>query len=175
MIRPSVKSVLQDALFFGKERKGYPKMKTKFTKSLSVLLVLLLTLCILPWAVGCEKGGGRTDATTTTASNSDDREVPNAKKYNFTFTVVHGDGTRKDFSISTDEEILGDALLAEGLISGDDDKYGLYVKVVDGETADYAADGAYWALYIGEEMAMSGVDATELTDGGIYSFVYTKG
>lgn len=153
-------------------------MKTKFTKSLSVLLVLLLTLCSLFGVVGCSSENDSRDttpaATTTVAPHTGDTEAP-AKKYSFTFTVVHGDGTSKDFSISTDEEILGDALLAEGLISGDAGPYGLYVKVVDGETADYDADGAYWALYIGEEMAMSGVDATELTDGGKYSFVYTKG
>lgn len=147
-------------------------MKTKFTKSLSILLALLLTLCTLLSAVGC--GGEDADttpaATTTSAPKTDEAEQP-AKKYNFTFTVVHGDGTSKDFAISTDEEILGDALLAEGLISGEDG----YIKVVDGERADYDTDGAYWAFYIGEEYAMTGVDATELTDGGVYSFVYTKG
>lgn len=144
---------------------------------MSLILALLLTLCTLLGVVGC--GGEDTDdtsaATTATVAVNDNAEQPDAKKYNITFTVVHGDGTSKDFSISTDEAILGDALLAEGLISGDDGDYGLYVKVVDGETADYDTDGAYWALYIGDEMAMTGVDSTELTDGGTYSFVYTKG
>lgn len=152
-------------------------MKMKFTKTMSLLLALLLTLCTLLGAVGCGSGDGNTDTpptATTTAPNNDNRE-PNAKKYNITFTVVHGDGTSKELAISTDEEILGDALLAEELISGDEGDFGLYVKVVDGESADYATDGAYWALYIEGEMAMSGVDATQITDGGSYSFVYTKG
>ena len=35
-----------------------------------------------------------------------------------TVTVVHGDGTTKDFTYETDEEFLGPLLEAEGLIEG---------------------------------------------------------
>ena len=44
----------------------------------------------------------------------------------------------------------------------------------NGIKADYTADGAYWALYIGEEYARTGVDTTPITDGQTYKFVYTK-
>ena len=46
---------------------------------------------------------------------------------------------------------------------------------VDGEDAVYEEDGAYWALYEGEEYAQQGVDATPATDGGRYGLVYTVG
>ena len=36
----------------------------------------------------------------------------------FTVEVVHSDGTAKTFTYHTDEEYLGDVLLAEGLIEG---------------------------------------------------------
>ena len=46
----------------------------------------------------------------------------------------------------------------------------LYVKVVNGITADYEVDQTYWAFYINGEMAMTGVDATDVEDGVVYSF-----
>ena len=34
---------------------------------------------------------------------------------------------------------------------------------------------SYWAIFIGEEYATTGADGIVLTDGGIYSLVYTIG
>ena len=53
-----------------------------------------------------------------------------------TLTVVHGDGTSNDITVSTDAENLRDALEAEGIIAGEDSSYGMFVQTVDGETAD---------------------------------------
>lgn len=65
---------------------------------------------------------------------------------------------------------MGQALLELELIAGDDSEYGLYVKTVNGITADYDTDGKYWAFYIDEEYAASGVDTTPVTDGSSYAF-----
>ena len=48
--------------------------------------------------------------------------------------------------------------------------YGLYVKEVNGITADYDVDGTYWAFYINDEYASTGVDSTNITEGDNYSF-----
>ena len=56
------------------------------------------------------------------------------------------------------------------LIAGDESEYGLYVKMVNGITADYDADGVYWAFYINGEYAATGVDSTPITEGESYSF-----
>lgn len=93
----------------------------------------------------------------------------------FTVTVVHADGSSKDFSYRTDEEYLGKVLLAEGLIAGEDSPYGLYIQTVDGETAIYEENGAYWAFYVGGEYATTGVDQTPITDGAQYKLEYTVG
>ena len=90
------------------------------------------------------------------------------------FLVVDADGKETKFEIDTDEEFLRGALEKENLIKGDESEYGLMVNEVNGIRADYTADGAYWALYIGEEFAMTGVDTTPITDGQTYKFVYTK-
>ena len=86
--------------------------------------------------------------------------------------VVHKDGTEKTFSYRTDEEYLDKALLAEGLIEGYEDQYGLVIEKVDGEAAIWETDSAYWSLYIGEEYATTGVSATPVYDGSVFKLVY---
>ena len=78
------------------------------------------------------------------------------------------------FTIQTDKDTVGAALLEHGLIAGEESQYGLYVKAVNGITADYDVDQSYWAFYINGEYAMTGVDSTEITEGAKYRFEYTK-
>lgn len=92
-----------------------------------------------------------------------------------TVEVVHKDGSSKDFTYHTDAQYLGEVLLAEGLIQGDEGDYGLYITAVDGEEAVYETDGAYWAFYVGDEYASLGVDQTPIADGDSFSLVYTVG
>lgn len=92
-----------------------------------------------------------------------------------TITVVHGDGSSKEFVCATDEEYLGSVLLSEGIAEGVDGPYGLEIHSVDGEKASWEENQSYWALFIGEEYATTGADGVALTDGGEYSLVYTIG
>ena len=92
-----------------------------------------------------------------------------------TVTVVHKDGTEKVFEYATDAEYLGEVIVSEGLVNGEEGPYGLYFDTVDGETADWNVDQSYWSILIGEEYATVGADSIVLTDGGEYSLVYTIG
>lgn len=92
----------------------------------------------------------------------------------FKFTVTHKSGKEAAFTIETDKKTVGEALLDEKLIAGDEGAYGLYVKTVDGETLDYDKDGMYWAFYQDGAYAQKGVDQTEITDGATYSFKAEK-
>jgi hypothetical protein len=78
------------------------------------------------------------------------------------------------FTVSTDKSTVGDALLELGLISGDMGQYGIYVKNVNGMTADFDVDGSYWALYINGSASMNGASTVEIKAGEIYRFEYTK-
>ena len=89
-------------------------------------------------------------------------------------TVVHGDGTSNDITVSTDAENLRDALEAEGIIAGEDGPYGMFVQTVDGETAD-DGEQEWWCLTKGGEMWNYGVDDTEIADGDVYEFTLTVG
>lgn len=92
-----------------------------------------------------------------------------------TVTVIHSDGNEKVFTYHTDAEFLGEVILSEGLVVGEDGPYGLYIKEVDGESAVYEVDGAYWSLLIGTEYAMTGADTTPIADGDAFTLVYTIG
>lgn len=90
----------------------------------------------------------------------------------FTVTVVHKDGSSKDFQYTSAEEFVGTVLQKEGLVEGEMGQYGLYIKKVDGEKAVYEEDNAYWGFYIGEDYAQTGIDQTPIEDGKVYKLVY---
>lgn len=124
------------------------------------IVALLLALVLAMTLMAC---GGEKEPSATTE----------LKK--FTVTVVHSDGTEKTFTYESGAENLGPVLQEEGLIKGEDDVYGLVITEVDGEEAIYDRDKAYWAVYVGEEYGLNGIDTTPITDGGVYKLVYTLG
>ena len=140
-------------------------MKSKVV--LSILALVIIVAMALSFSA-CGNNDGNTTTTTTQASGESKKEL------SFTFKVVDLDGNEKSFDIKTDAKTVGDALVAEKLISGTESEYGLMVDTVNGIKYDYNADGAYWAFYVNGEYAMSGVDTTDIVDGTTYSFVATK-
>ena len=91
----------------------------------------------------------------------------------FTLTVVHSEGT-KDFTITTQEEFLAHALIHEGIITDEGIETGMYFTV-DGETASWEENQAYWAIYVGEEYATVGMNDLPIEDGAVYKLEYTIG
>ena len=108
------------------------------------------------------------EAATAESGDSD-------AKVHATFTVVDADGNSTDIDLEvTDGEKLSDALAEAGVISQDEADAG-FVTTVNGVTADYNADGAWWCLTDATgEMTTVGVADIELHDGDSYAFTYTK-
>ncbi len=129
-------------------------MKKWFAILLAVVMLLSLCAC------------GTKDTQETTGQAADTMKT-------FTVTVVYADGSSKDFQYESDQEFVGPVLQADGLIEGNMGPYGLEISKVDGVKAVYTEDGAYWAVYEGEEYAMQGIDTTPIVDGGVYKLVYT--
>ena len=123
-------------------------------------IALLLTLCL---------------ALSLCACVTKNTEETLGTKASFTVIVVHADGSEKTFTYETTEKYVGPVLTADGLIKGNNGQYGLEITQVDGEQAIYNTDGAYWAVYEGDEYAMQGIDTTPVVDGRTYKLVYTKG
>ena len=158
-------------------------MKNFSSLFLSMMLIVAMALC----ATGCGgkqetpmTGGtgtpmtGGTQGTENSSNAGSSETVLGEGKTVFTFTVVDGSGNETVFEIHTDKTIVGDALLELKLIEGETSQYGLYVKKVNGITADYDVDGTYWAFYINGEYAMSGVDTTEIKEGDSYAMKVSK-
>ncbi len=154
-------------------------MQKKFSKKLlslilSMMLIVAMALCTT--ACGGKKSTTedsqvKTESSTNEkAGTSDDSNVLGEGNTEFTCTVVDKEGNETVFEIHTDKTTVGEALLEVGLIDGDVEDYGLYVKEVNGITADYDVDGTYWAFYINDEYASTGVDSTNITEGDNYSF-----
>ncbi len=149
-------------------------------KLLSFILSTMLIVATAFSITGCNGNvgpdpltGTETDGTTEQDGQSGPKVVGEGETV-FYFNVVDGKGKETKFEIHTDKTTVGDALLEVGLIEGEEETYGLYVKKVNGITADYDVNQTYWAFYINGEMAMTGVDATEIEAGATYSFKVTK-
>lgn len=141
-------------------------MKKTITSALSLLLTLTVLLC-LGACNAVDKTGLWEDATYLS-----DKTLGSGEK---TLTVeVTAEEQTLTFTVKTDKKTVGEALLDVGLIEGDEGPYGLYVKKVNGITADFDKDQTYWAFYIGEELAMTGVDATQIEEGSVYRLVHAK-
>ena len=126
-------------------------------------------------AENTDEQSDNTESTDSqSADTASDAEVLGEGETVFTFIVTDADGNDTQFEIHTDKKTVGEALLDVGLIAGEDSEYGLYVKTVNGVTADYDTDQTYWAFYVDGEYAQSGVDSTDITVGSTYSFKIEK-
>ena len=127
-------------------------MNKKAIRIIVVALVVLLAVA-LP-LTGCKK------------------KAPEPTGAKFTFEAYDLNGGVKTFDLTAKEgeENVGDVLVREELVSGDESQYGLYVKTVNGITLDYDKDKMYWAFYINGEYAMTGVDSTPIEEGAVYAF-----
>lgn len=93
-----------------------------------------------------------------------------------TIEVVNDKAETTSYEVHTDAEYLRQAMEeTEGLtFEGTESSYGLMVETVNGLTADYNTDGAYWAFYVNGEYCNYGIDSQPVADGEAYSIVYTK-
>ena len=138
-------------------------MKTiiKSTISLALVLFCLLSLSACGNSVSPE-------GLWETATYLEDTTFGEGAK-TFSVEVKVGEDS-VTFTVNTDKDNVGDALIEEGLIEGEEGAYGWFVTKVDGEFHNWDDDGKYWALYIDGEYAMTGVSSTPVTAGTTYTF-----
>lgn len=140
------------------------------------IFMLCLVFAMAFFITGCQKQAGNETAGAAPEAVVDDGTVQSdggvlgEGSREFALTVTDQEGNETEFEIHTDKETVGEALTEIGLIAGEESEYGLYVKTVNGVTADYDTDGKYWAFYINDEYAQTGVDTTEIKEGETYSF-----
>ena len=146
-------------------------MKFTSNKKITSLLLCMMLIVAMALTAGC---GEKKQTDSAEEQQLFQGGVLGEGKTKFDFIVVDKEGKETAFEIHTDKTIVGEALMELGLLEGEAGAYGLYVKKVNGITADYDVDQTYWAFYVNGEYAMNGVDATEIESGATYSFKVEK-
>lgn len=142
-------------------------MKTKSIKKIACLALAFILLML----VSCDADPSDKNIWDD-AIYTEDTELGEGDK---TVTVdVIAEDNRVRFTIHTNGDTLGDALIENGLVEGEESQYGLYVKKVNGILADYDVNKSYWGFYSGGEYMMSGIDTTEIFGGEAFELVYEK-
>ncbi len=139
--------------------------KHSMTKVLSLFLCMVLIAAMALMLSGCSDSVEVQEPQLETFT---DGQSLGQGATTFTLVVCDAEGKEVTAQISTDETILGQALLDLKLIAGEDSEYGLYLKTVNGITYDYDTHGKYWALYINGEYALTGIDSTEIVPDAVY-------
>lgn len=156
----------------------------RYTELKKAMLFGAAVICSFAlFAAGCNgnKEKGEKDAASSTVAmtvletkSESGSNILGEGKTKFALTVTDKEGNETQFEIHTDKETVGEALVELGLIEGEDSEYGLYVKTVNGITADYDKDGVYWAFYINGEYASAGVDSTNIAPTESYALKIEK-
>ena len=142
-------------------------MKRTVKTIIAAALALLALVCLASCAAPTD-----TDALWESAIYTSDTELGEGAK---TVKVKVEAGEKSvTFTVKTDEKILGDALIALGIVEGEEGPYGLYIEKVNGILADYDANQSFWGFYQNGEYMMTGIDGTEFADNDSYELVYTK-
>lgn len=147
---------------------------TRFKKSLSLIVCIVLIAAMALLATGCNGNKDTTGSSTpdTTVSETQSN-VLGTGATKFTFTVTDSEGKETSYQINTDKKTVGDALVELGLIAGEESEYGLYVKTVNGITLG-EKDRMFWALYMNGKQLQTGVSSAEIVAGATYSFKAEK-
>ena len=137
-------------------------MKKEIVSTISTILTLVCILCLASCNT-VDKTGLWENATYL-------KDMEFGKGAQTVVVEVKAEDQTVTFTLHTDKDTVGAALLEHDLIAGEN---GLYT-VVNGMTADWDADQSYWAFYIDGAYASTGLDDTDITEGAVYRLEYTK-
>lgn len=103
------------------------------------------------------------------------REKPVEGSKAITIEVVDNEQKSVTYDVKTDAEYLRQAMEeAQGLeFSGTESEYGLMVTTVNGVTADYNVNGAYWSFHVNDGYCNYGIDTQPILDGDAFRIEYT--
>ena len=142
-------------------------------KLAALLAAAALSLALLAGCGSASSAPASSPAPASSVSSSEAGDQAEVK--HITLTVTYADGHSDELAIDTTAEFLKQAIETEVELGGEDGQYGFYIESVNGEVADYDADGAYWAIYVNDEYGMYGIDSQPVADGDRYALVYTDG
>lgn len=143
-------------------------------KNRKTILALVALVCVAAVFVGIYSAS-RSRAEEEARKANEERGTEEEAGKTLTIQIVHGNGETREFTIQTEAEYLGEALIEHeelGVI-GEEGPYGLYIKEVDGEAASDEAQ-TFWSVSLNGESLMVGADQQPIVDGEHYELVLTK-
>lgn len=87
---------------------------------------------------------------------------------------VVANGNTKVYDIKTDSKYLGDALLEEKIISGEEGQYGLFITEAAGIKAN-SDNKEWWCITKGGESIQLGISSIEISDKDKYELTLMQG
>lgn len=93
-----------------------------------------------------------------------------------TIEVINAAQESVVYNVKTDAEFLQGAMdAAEGLeYTFSEGPYGPMIETINGESAIYETDGAYWSFYINGDYCNYGISEQPVTDGDAFQIIWTK-
>ena len=92
-----------------------------------------------------------------------------------TIQVLDDKKNLSSYEINTDAEYLRQAMeQCQGLtFIGSEGPYGLMLHTINGITAEYDKNQAWWSIYVNDELGNYGIDQQPVADGDIFRLEYT--
>ncbi len=146
----------------------------KVLKRSSLLVVLIITMVLS--VTGCNSKNDKKEPAVTTPAITTPATTNPAVMKSITVEVVDDKGVSKTYNVKSDAKFLFDAIKAtEGLtLDGAVGDYGYYITAVNGITADFEKDKAYWAFYVNGEYGQKSIDTQAIADGDTFKLAYEK-
>ncbi len=121
-------------------------------KTAKIMSVVLVALLVFSAFAGCRK-----------------KESERIGIVTVTVDIVKEDA-KKTVTLKTEQLYLADALVEQGIIEYQ--KGGMY-NTIDGITAEFSKDGAWWYITKNGEMVNQGLNDIKIADGEHYEITYT--
>lgn len=94
-----------------------------------------------------------------------------------TLEVVNSKEESVVYELQTDaaflNEVMDEAKEQGFTYEAEEGQYGLMINSVNGESAVYETDGAYWGFFVNDEYCNYGVSEQPVEDGDVFAIVYT--
>ena len=92
-----------------------------------------------------------------------------------TIEVIDDSQKSTSYELNTDAEYLREAMdeIDNVNYDGEEGPYGFTIYSINGVTADFNTDGAYWCFYVNDEYCNYGIDDQPVNDQDHFKIEYT--
>ncbi len=104
------------------------------------------------------------------------REKPIEGSKAISIEVIDQNNKSTTYELTTNVQFLQQAMdEAEGLTyDGKEGPYGFEISAINGVTADYTKDQAYWGFFVNGEYCNYGISQQPVNDQDAFQIIYTK-